>query len=359
MSLENLGWNPFFNRHFENIKDNTLSPGRVTSVRKNSFLISSGEAEFPATVSGKLRRMAVSPASFPATGDWVAFREKVITHLLPRRNALTRGASGNRDKKDAFPSEAQVIAANVDTVFIVSGLDRDYNLRRIERYLTLVYNSGCVPVVLLNKCDLHRESEIEKFKTEVADVAIGVPIHPISAEKGIGITELSNHLCTGGTVVLMGSSGVGKSTLVNRMVGDESRMTRPVSQRVGKGLHTTTSRDLIQLPGGGMIIDNPGLREIAFWDDEDGIGEAFPEVVELAAFCRFSDCSHQHEPGCRVQSAVRAGDLPPERLESYLKMKQELQYISERRHKSADRIEKEKWKAVAMRIKGMKKTKLS
>jgi len=356
MTLENLGWNSFFNEHFENMRETALRPGRVTSVRKNSFLVCDGKDEFRATVSGKFFRDAVKPSSFPVTGDWVALKESVIAKLLPRQNALSRGASGNRGKKEVMPSEQQVIAANVDTAFIVCGLDRDYNLRRIERYLTLVYNSGCTPAILLNKCDLHREQEVADFKDEVSEVAFGVPVWPISAKTGIGLTGLRGRLTTGSTAVLIGSSGAGKSTLVNCLSGNEDRATRPVSDRVGKGVHTTTSRDLIQLPGGGLIIDNPGLREIAFWDDENGIGDAFPDVEELATTCRFTDCNHRHEPGCGVQAAIQTGDFPPDRLESYLKMKQEFHYLAERRQKSADRVEKERWKAVAMKIKGMKKS---
>jgi ribosome biogenesis GTPase len=245
-----------------------------------------------------------------------------------------------------------VIAANIDTVFIVSGLDRDYNPRRIERTLTLVYNCGCSPVVLLNKADLHPQAE--RLLEEVESVAVGVPVHLVSARGAVGLEALESYLAPGKTVALVGSSGVGKSTLVNRMAGEARQATREVSESDGKGVHTTTTRDLIKLPGGGMVIDNPGIREIAFWSDEGGIDAAFPEIEDLSRGCRFADCTHRHEPGCKVREAIRSGKLPSDRLESYLKMKRELHYLSQRREKSASRVEKERWKEVALKVRQYK-----
>ncbi|MCP4690599.1 MAG: ribosome small subunit-dependent GTPase A [Desulfobacterales bacterium] len=353
MTLENMGWNDFFQKNYDRIKDPALKPARVTGVRKNGFLVFDGEEERPATAAGRLLHDSSAETIFPAAGDWVAVKGSLITHTLPRKNALSRGASGGRGKREPGPAREQVIAANVDTVFIVCGLDRDYNIRRIERYLTLVYNSGCTPAVILNKRDLHRE--VESFTNEVEAAAFGVPVYPVSAKDGEGLAALERWLPPGKTVVLVGSSGVGKSTLINGMAGEKIQAARPVSAALGKGVHTTTSRDLIRLPGGGMIIDNPGIREIAFWDDGGGIDAAFPEIDAWARECRFSDCGHDREPGCRVREAVMSGELPAHRLENYLKMKRELHYISQRREKSADRVEKERWKEVALKVKALKK----
>lgn len=353
MTLEHMGWNDFFKQHAEETGKRYDDLARVTGVGKNGFWVCDGQEEYPAKVSGRFFRLSADRIHFPATGDWVTVKQGVIAAVLPRINALSRGESGSRGKREAYAKRPQVIAANIDTVLIVCGLDRDYNLRRIERYLTLVYNCGCSPVVILNKADLHPDAQA--FSLEVSEIAVGVPVHLVSAKTRTGLEALNAYLKTGETVVLLGSSGAGKSTLVNALAGTALRATRPVSSRQGKGVHTTTSRDLIRLPGGGMIIDNPGLREIAFWDDTDGMDGAFPEIDALAQQCRFSDCSHRHEPGCRVREAVESGEISSHRLENYIKMKRELDFLSQRRHKSADRIEKERWKSVALHIKRIKK----
>jgi ribosome biogenesis GTPase len=199
---------------------------------------------------------------YPVTGDWVLMTDAVISRVLARKNALSRGASGTRNKQDAQPQKEQVIAANLDTVFIVCGLDRDFNLRRIERYLTLVYNCGLNPVIILTKADLHQDPE--RFVGEVEAVAFGVPIHLVSASDDTGLSSLEPYLSPGRTTTMVGSSGAGKSTLVNRLYGENVQLTGSISAHVGKGRHTTTSRDLIMMPQGGMVIDNPGIREIAF-----------------------------------------------------------------------------------------------
>ncbi|VFQ42812.1 ribosome small subunit-dependent GTPase A [Desulfoluna butyratoxydans] len=326
---------------------------RVTGVRKNFFLVSDGETEALTTASGKLYKQTDENGLFPATGDWVHLTDGRITSVLPRKNALSRGAAGRQGKKENTPVRTQIIAANLDWVFIVCGLDRDFNLRRIERYLTLVYNCGCTPVIILSKADLHDSPE--PFVLEVGSVAFGVPVHPVSSVHKDGIAALAPYLGKGQTVALLGSSGAGKSTLVNCLAGEEIQATREVSSHVGKGVHTTTTRDLIRLPTGGALIDNPGIREIAFWDVDDGSDSAFPEIEAWANECRFSDCSHSGEPGCRVREACRTGELDIERLESYLKQKRELAYLSDRQTKSADRIEKERWQWVAQEMKQMKK----
>ena len=326
---------------------------RVTSVRKNLFLVNDGTEERLVPAQGKLYHPTDGEALFPATGDWVRLNEGCITAVLPRKNALSRGASRGQGKKGDAATQTQVMAANIDTVFIVCGLDRDFNLRRIERYLTLVYNCGCTPVVILSKADLHRTPA--PFVQEVESIAFGVPIHPVSAMHESGIETLEAYLTPGQTVALLGSSGAGKSTLVNLLSGKEVQATREVSHQGGKGVHTTTTRDLIQLPSGGVIIDNPGIREVAFWDTEEGTESSFPDIESWSTACRFSNCTHESEPGCRVQEACKRGELSLKRLESYKKQKRELDYLSQRTHKSADRLEKERWKGVSQFAKKIKR----
>ncbi len=349
--LSPLGWTSHFQTQLDNFHETELIPARVVGVRRNSFNISNGKKEWRATAAGRLRHDA--DGMYPVTGDWVLVTDSVISEVLTRSNALSRGAAGAHGKQNAQPYREQVIAANLDTVFVVCGLDRDFNVRRIERYLTLVYNCGLNPVVILTKADLHPNPE--HFLVEVEPIACGVPRYLVSALDGQGLVHLENYLAAGKTIAMVGSSGAGKSTLVNRLYGRPLLATGSISARVGKGRHTTTTRDLIMMPQGGMLIDNPGIREIALWKDDCGVEVAFPEIENLAGECRFADCRHVHEPGCRVLQAVADGEILRDRLESYQKMKRELSYLSHRQHKSAERVEKERWKAVSLKIKAINK----
>ena len=349
--LLQMGWTSHFQTQLERFSGNGLTPARVVGVRKNRFCTSNGKSEWLATLAGRLKYEA--GGLYPATGDWVLMADAVISRVLVRENALSRGASGARSKQEAQPQKEQVIAANLNTVGIVSGLDQDFNLRRMERYLTLVYNCGLDPVIILTKADLHPDPD--HFVSEVEAVALGVPIHLVSASDDTGLAALTPYLSFGRTTTLVGSSGAGKSTLVNRLYGKPIQPTGSISTHVGKGKHTTTSRDLIMMPQGGMVIDNPGIREISFWEVDQGISAAFPEIEKLGPECRFADCTHTREPGCRVLGAVDKGEIPKSRLENYWKMKRELEYLSLRRHKTAGRVEKERWKEVTLKIKAMKK----
>ena len=349
--LARMGWNAHFQARAESLAGDGARPARVVGVGKNSFRLGDGQNEWLASLAGRLKYEA--DGARPVTGDWVMARDSLISGVLERRNVLSRGASGARGSQNARPRDEQVIAANLDAVFIVCGLDRDYNPRRIERYLTLVYNCGLNPVIVLTKADLHDDPG--PFVGEVEDLALGVPIHLVSAADDDGLSALTPYLSAGRTTTMVGSSGAGKSTLINRLHGQNVRLTRSVSASQGKGRHTTTSRDLIMLPQGGMIIDNPGIREIAFWEADDGVASVFPDIEKLARECRFGDCGHEREPGCRVLEAVASGELAEGRLENYRKMKRELEYLIQRQHKSADRVEKERRKDIALQVKALKK----
>lgn len=350
--LSSLGWSNFFQSALVALKSPVGVPARVSGARKNSFLVTDGRDEWLTTVSGRLLHQDVE--LFPAVGDWVLVKDSVITTVLLRQNSLSRGASGGRGKHMDAARQQQVIAANLDIVFIVCGLDNDFNVRRIERYITLIYNCGLTPVVLLTKADT--QDSPEDFVYEVESVAFGVPVHALGFHDESSLQEVQAYFADGvKTAAMIGSSGAGKSTLLNRLVGKELQRTGDVSAAVMKGRHTTTERDLITLPNGGLLIDNPGIREIAFWESGDGVSSSFADIEELATGCRFFDCSHTSEPGCNVLSAVQSGELSEERLASYHKMKRELWYASERQHKTADRLEKERWKEVAMYARSIKK----
>lgn len=277
--------------------------------------------ERTAEVAGRVRHAAQSRAELPVVGDWVALRtdwgaaRASVFGVLPRRSAFARKAAGRE-------GETQIVAANVDTVFVMAGLDLDFNVRRIERAVLLVRESGAEPVVVLSKADLC--ADLEERAAAVGKAAPGVSVVPVSAREGTGIDALTPWLRPGKTVVLFGSSGVGKSTLVNRLLGEERQSTRTVREHDHRGKHTTTRRELLLLPSGALLIDTPGIRELGMLRGEDALGEAFSDIDALTAACAFSDCTHGSEPRCAVRAAVESGALDPERLKSYLKLKGEL-----------------------------------
>jgi ribosome biogenesis GTPase len=340
MTLDDLGWNDFFAAAFAPYAEQDLVPARVVA-QKGLTQVSTGEMETYADLAGKLRHELKGPggaAGYPAVGDWVALRPStgdgraVIHAILPRKSRFSRKSPGHR-------TEEQVVAANVDTIFLVSGLDGDFNPRRIERYLTAAWDSGARPVVVLNKLD--RCDDPEGCLLEAQSIAMGVPVHRVSALTGENVGDLAAYLGPGQTVGLLGSSGVGKSTLTNRLLGREVQRTAEVREGDDRGRHTTTHRELFVAPTGGLLIDTPGLREIQLWEGDQGIESAFADIEELAEGCRFADCQHKGEPGCAVEAAAESGELPPERLESYRKLQRELRQI-QIRHDEIARIQEKK-----------------
>lgn len=349
-NLENFGWSPFFHEHFQKLNIPDTVPARVVSESKNSFQVYSEYGVLAAEIAGKMRHNNEAENTYPAVGDWVAIKplvgekKAIIYAVLPRKSKFSRKTAGERTAE-------QIVSANVDTVFIVSGLDggRNLNLRRIERYLTLGWNSGAIPVLVLNKVDLCLDAE--KLVQSVEDIAPGTAIHAVSAKEGTGMDALKTYFSRGITVAFLGSSGSGKSTLINFMLGEEKQETGEVRADNRMGRHTTTMRELIQLPSGGIMIDTPGMREIQLWGEEDGLQGAFEDIEKLAGKCRFSDCTHNAEPGCTVRTAIEQGELDLARLESYRKLQKELNYLSAREEQSTRLYEKQKWKKVAKWVK--------
>lgn len=345
MNLNDLGWNTFFAHHFEPFVAPGLVPARVAREHTHLYLVIGEEGEFTAEVTGKFRHGAHAKSDFPAVGDWVAIQARPeedrasIHAVLPRRSAFVRKEAGAR-------TEEQVVAANVNTVFLVCGLDGEFNVRRIERYLTLAWDSGAAPVVVLNKADAC--PDVGACVEEAEAIAVGAEVLVVSGATGDGVDALRERLGTGKTAAFLGSSGVGKSTLVNTLLGEARQVTNAVREDDLRGRHTTTHRELIRLPTGGMVIDTPGMRELQLWTTEEGIGRSFNDVEAYAAQCRFSDCHHESEPGCAVRNALESGALDMARWQSYLKLKRELTYLARRQDHAASVAEKMKWKKIHM-----------
>ncbi|NPV92405.1 MAG: ribosome small subunit-dependent GTPase A [Firmicutes bacterium] len=320
-----------------------LIPGRVAAEHRHRYRVFTGVGQVLASVSGRFRGEAAGTHEFPAVGDWVALSVRhdegtaTIHAVLPRKSQFYRQAAGTAGGR-------QVAAANVDTVFLVNGLDNDFNLRRMERYLTLAWESGADPVIVLNKADCC--DDLEQRLREVESIAFGVPVHAVSCATGQGLEGLKPYLGEGRTIALLGSSGVGKSTLINQLLGKDTQSVGGLRKGDGKGRHTTTYREMLLLPGGGLVIDTPGMRELRLGTAETGLAEAFTDIRDLAAGCRFNDCTHSDEPGCAVRDALEMGELDWARYESYNKLQKEIAYQSRRENLGLVLAEREKWKKI-------------
>jgi ribosome biogenesis GTPase len=348
MRLIELGWNETFAAHFAALAGKDLEPARVVIGFNHNYRVLTADGELEATASGRLRHRAESQAEMPAVGDWVAVRKRpdeergAIVVVLPRRSKFSRKMAGQ-------VTDEQVVAANVDISFVVMALDADFSLRRLERYLLLIHDSGAVPVVLLTKPDL--ATDLPAQLAEVTALVRDVPVHVLNPKQSQGIELVAGYLTGARTGALLGSSGVGKSTIINRLAGGEVQKTREVRDSDSKGRHTTTHRELVILPSGGLVIDTPGMRELQLWDVNEAVRETFDDIEALGAACHFTDCRHRDEPRCAVKAAVEAGQLAADRLDSYLKLQHELTFLAQQQDERAllDRKRQGKVGAKALR----------
>ena len=341
-TLSSLGWDDFFAKAFQPHAIGGFFPARIAQQHKHAYELLCPAGSLPAQCTGKLLHATPRHADLPAVGDWVVARPRAgelqadIHAVLPRRTKFSRGGV------DAA-GEEQIIAANIDTVLLVTALDQNYNLRRIERYLALTWESGAQPVVVLNKADLHPNPAAAR--AEVETVAIGAPVLTLSAVDGEGVEALQPWLQPGQTLALLGSSGVGKSTLINRLLGREQQETSSISDAVGKGRHTTTRRELLITPTGALVIDTPGMRELQLGETEaSSIDATFTDVTAIANACRFTDCRHHGEPGCAIHAALDDGSLSFDRWQSFQKLQREQAYAARKADARLARETKRAWK---------------
>jgi ribosome biogenesis GTPase len=348
MNLIELGWNSFFDAQWETFKDESLYALRIVRENREQYLAYGELGEFHCEVSGKFRHNSNSKSKYPAVGDWVAAsvrdeeKKATIHAVFERKSFLSRKVVGEN-------TDEQIVAANIDFIFIVTGLDDNYNLRRIERYLTMAWNSGAIPIVILNKADLCEDAESKKL--EVESIAIGVDVLLVSSMSSSSLELLKKYTNPGKTIAFIGSSGVGKSTLINSLLGTNKQKVNSVSGLGSRGKHTTTYRELILLDNGCIVIDTPGMRELQLWGDEDGLKQTFDDIKELALYCKYKDCNHISEPGCAILEAVKKGNISQERLDSYYKLKKELSYLEDRLTLKPSVIEKSRSKKISKLVK--------
>ncbi|MFN2488247.1 MAG: ribosome small subunit-dependent GTPase A [Actinomycetota bacterium] len=342
-SLRELCWSDELASAFAPYGERGLTPGRIAIEHRIDHVVLGEPGELRAEVAGALRHRAAGRGELPCVGDWVALevrsgeRRATIHAVLPRRTKFSRKVAG-------FETDEQVLAANIDLVFLVAPMDDEVNLRRLERYLTMARASGALPVVVLTKADLC--DDVAGVVRRAETIALGVPVHAVSSVTGEGYGGLEAYLANHQTVAVLGSSGVGKSTLINHLSGDERQEVRDIRDD-GKGRHTTTHRELVVLPRGGLIIDTPGMRELALWDESDGLDTTFGDISALADGCRFRDCRHAGEPGCAVERALREGVLSSDRLVAYRKLERELHFLHLKQDQRAAANERRKSRAMA------------
>jgi ribosome biogenesis GTPase len=335
-ALDELGWDADWASAFEQLEDDNLIPARVAAQHRGAYVLWTADAELRARASGRLFYEHEVGGILPAVGDWVVVAPpNTIIGVLTRRSAFVRKDAG-------LGSDEQVLAANVDIAFLLAGLDDDFSLRRLERYLTTAWESGAQPAIVLTKSDLC--ADVSDAVLAVESVAIAVPVVPVSNVTGDGLEALDEHLRPGRTVVLLGSSGVGKSTLLNRLAGSDLMRTAELAAD-GTGRHTTTHRELVRLQSGALVIDTPGLRELQFWEGD--LNAAFEDIEALAVKCRFHDCAHAREPDCAVLAAVDDGRLELDRLRSWRKFQRELEAIAARTDRRLRIARKRRWKQIA------------
>ena len=355
-ALKKWGWNSYFETLWNEGERENAEPGRVIEQQRKYWRIAGEFGESWAEPSGKLRLATDEAVEWPAVGDWVAVEvadgksNAVIQEVLPRRSRFVRKTPGKKIAE-------QVIAANVDTALLVTALDGDFNPRRVERYLAQCWESGARPVVVLNKADACVDARSKAV--EVERIALGAVVCLISAKTGQGMEQLEPFLKRGDTLVLLGSSGVGKSTIANRLAGEVLQETQPVREEDSRGRHTTSSRTLMALPGGALLMDTPGLRELQLWDADEGVAETFEDIDALATQCRFTNCGHHSEPGCAVQAAMSEGALDDARLENWRKLLREQEFLRRKIDPAARHEEKVKIKRMFRGIRQMYKHKNS